>query len=317
LEYLLSAKHFCEQIILKVTGTAQFNISSEQVEACLITLPPLVEQRAIAGLLDREIGKIDALVEEQRRLIELLKEKRQAAISHAVTKGLNPFAPMKDSGIGWPGQVPESWEIYKFSREVRIAGGQVDPKVEPYASMILIGPERVESKTGKLLQIATAADQAAESGKYLCRKGDVVYSKIRPALAKVVMAPEECLCSADMYPLSGGQKIKNAFLYWFLLSDWFSAWSVSESDRVAMPKINRETVSKLFIPTPSPAEQDCIAQFLATETKVCDELTGEATRAIDLLQERRTALISAAVTGKIDVRGLAMKDVSAFKECFA
>src|SRR5205823_14106739 len=141
---------------------------------------------------------------------------RSALISHSVTRGLPPqfaraagFAespPLKPSDLDWLGDIPAHWEVRKFSREVAIAEGQVDPEVEPYVSMLLVGPEHVESATGRLLRRATATDQAAESGKYFSRKGDVIYSKIRPALRKLIIAPEDCLCSADMYPLRAGKR---------------------------------------------------------------------------------------------------------------
>lgn len=157
------------------TGLA--NLSAGLINNSHIPLPPLPEQKAIASFLDRECGKIDALIAEQERLIALLAEKRQAVISHAVTKGLNPNAPMKDSGIPWIGMVPEGWEVVRFSRLVAIAEGQVDPKKEPYSSMILIAPNHIESGTGRLLELTTAADQSAESGKYIYEAGAVIYSK--------------------------------------------------------------------------------------------------------------------------------------------
>src|SRR5690606_33402844 len=138
--------------------------------------------------LDQETTKIDDLISEQRRLIELLQEKRRAVISHAVTKGLNPDAPMKDSGVEWLGEIPRHWDLGKFSREIWIAEGQVDPEQEPYKSMPLIAPNHIESGTGRLLELETAEEQGAISGKYWCESGDVIYSKIRPALAKVVIA---------------------------------------------------------------------------------------------------------------------------------
>jgi type I restriction enzyme S subunit len=134
-------------------------------------------------------------------LVELLAEKRQAVISHAVTKGLNPGGPMKDSGIEWLGEVPAHWEVLKFQRCVFVAEGQVDPKEPRYSQMPLIAPNHIESGNGRLIVLETAEEQGAESGKYLCQAGDVVYSKIRPALRKVCIAPKDCLCSADMYPL--------------------------------------------------------------------------------------------------------------------
>ena len=264
--------------------------------------PLLPEQTAIAEFLDRETGKIDELVAEQRRLMELLKEKRQAVISHAVTKGLNPHAPMKPSGIEWLGDVPEHWTVKRFQRCVYVAEGQVDPTDGNFANMSLIAPNHIESGTGRLLGLETSADQGAESGKYFCKTGDVVYSKIRPALRKVCIAPEDCLCSADMYPLRPHSGLTPTFLFWLILSEQFSALAELESQRVAMPKINRESLKAVMLAVPPVEEQNTINAFLDSETAKFDTLTAEAQRAIDLLQERRTALISAAVTGQIDVR---------------
>jgi type I restriction enzyme S subunit len=274
----------------------------------ILPVPPLSEQLAIARFLDRETVKIDALVEEQQRLVDLLKEKRRVVISHAVTKGLDPNAPMKDSGAEWLGEVPQHWEVGKFSREVRIAEGQVDPEVEPFRSMILIAPNHIESGTGRLVATESAAEQGAESGKYLCEADDVIYSKIRPALAKVTIAPAECICSADMYPMKARDRLCNPYLYWLLLSPEFTAWSVLEADRVAMPKLNRETLSDLRLPIPPTSEQLAVCDYLTRETFRIDELIAEAKIATSLLQERRTAIISAAVTGKIDVLRLVDDD---------
>jgi type I restriction enzyme S subunit len=266
--------------------------------------PPQAEQAAIAAFLDREAGKIDTLVEEQRRLIELLKEKRQALISRAVTKGLDPSAPMRDSGVEWLGTVPAHWAVMTFQRCVHIAEGQVDPRVAPFSSMLLIAPDHVESRTGRVLSLETAEEQGAESGKYQCLAGDVIYSKIRPALRKACLAPSECLCSADMYPLRGLPTLRNSFLLWFLLSECFSAFAVLESERVAMPKINRESLKAVWLAVPPLPEQDEIDKELRAKTAEIDALVTEAESAVGLLAERRSALISAAVTGKIDVRGL-------------
>lgn len=267
-----------------------------------VGLPCLQEQKQILEFLDRETGKIDELVAEQRRLMELLKEKRQAVISHAVTKGLNPHAPMKPSGIEWLGAVPAGWTVKRFQRCVYVAEGQVDPSDGKFADMALIAPNHIESGTGRLLGLETSADQGADSGKYMCKTGDVVYSKIRPALRKVCIAPEDCLCSADMYPLRPHSGLTPRFLFWLILSEQFSALAELESQRVAMPKINRESLKAVMIAVPPVAEQNTINAFLESEATKFDTLTAEAQRTIDLLQERRTALISAAVTGQIDVR---------------
>ena len=271
--------------------------------------PPVTEQTAIAAFLDRETGKIDELVAEQRRLIELLKEKRQAVISHAVTKGRNPHAPTKPSGIQWLGDVPEHWDTRRFQRCVYVAEGQVDPEDPQYSSMNLIAPNHIESGTGQLLSLVTAADQGAESGKYYCEAGDVVYSKIRPALKKVCIAPAACLCSAHMYPLRPHSGLTNEFLFWLILTEHFSAFAVLESERVAMPKINRESLKEVSFALPPIDDQGTICRHIHDHVREFDTLTTEAQRGIELLQERRTALISAAVTGKIDVRNLLSSEV--------
>ncbi|MEI7820920.1 MAG: restriction endonuclease subunit S, partial [Verrucomicrobiota bacterium] len=213
-----------------------------------------------------------------------------------------PHAPMKPSGIEWLGDVPEGWTVKRFQRCVYVAEGQVDPTDGNFANMSLIAPNHIESGTGRLLGLETSADQGAESGKYLCKTGDVVYSKIRPALRKVCIAPEDCLCSADMYPLRPHSGLTPTFLFWLILSEQFSALAELESQRVAMPKINRESLKAVMLAVPPVEEQNTINAFIEAETVKFDTLTAEAQRAIDLLQERRTALISAAVTGQIDVR---------------
>ena len=278
-------------------------IGWDDIKGSYVPVPPQSEQLRILKFLDHETGKIDALIEKQQALIVLLKEKRQAVISHAVTKGLNPEARMKDSGVEWLGDVPEHWEVISFAQCVSITGGLVDPRVEPFKGYTMIAPNHIESKSGRLLKLETAAEQGAESGKYLCEDGEVIYSKIRPALAKACLCPKDnVLCSADMYPLKGALGLSNSYLFRLVLTDEFTAFTIMESDRVAMPKMNRESLGSTRLPIPPEAEQSDIVRHIETECSKIDKLVGHAELAAQLLQERRTALISAAVTGKIDVR---------------
>jgi type I restriction enzyme, S subunit len=284
-------------------GATVESIEHEYLANTLFPCPPLKDRTTIISFLDHETAKIDALIEKQQRLIELLKEKRQAVISHAVTKGLNPNAPMKDSGVEWLGEVPAHWVVKKFSHCTIIKSGQVDPSKLPYSGFTLIAPNHIESGTGKIIGLETAETQGADSGKYLCSEGEVIYSKIRPNLAKVCLSPsDETICSADMYPISGINGLSNKFLYWSLLSNWFTSFVTLESDRVAMPKINREKLAEIFLPIPPENEQAELVVWLKNKTDIVDALLEKAKLGIELLQERRTALISAAVTGKIDVR---------------
>lgn len=277
------------------------SISSSNVMELPVVVPPDDELSKILAHLDSETDRIDALIEKKTRFIELLREKRQALITHAVTKGLDPKVKMKDSGVEWLGEVPEHWDVLSFQRCVFIAEGQVDPEKSPYREMVLLAPNHIESGSGLLLYTETAEEQGAESGKYLCQKGDVVYSKIRPALRKVCIAPDLSLCSADMYPMRGHSGMSNQFLFWFLLSEPFSAFAVLEADRVAMPKINRESLNSVQLPRPPINEQMEIVARVAEATERLDNLTAKTERSIDLLKERRSALITAAVTGQIDL----------------
>ena len=315
LEYLTRSELFRQGLDSKVQSVTRSHQRANPADIYKFwnAWPTLEDQRAIAVFLDRETGRLDRLVAKKQEVIERLKEKRAALISLTVTRGLPPAAAraaglpekrtLKPSGLDWLGDIPKHWEIRKFSREIAIAEGQADPEKEPYASMLLIGPEHVESATGRLLQRESASDQAAESGKYFSRKGDLIYSKIRPALRKLVIAPEDCLCSADMYPLRARKRLDNRFIFWLFLSEQFSGWSVLESDRVAMPKINRDTLNELRMPVPPLTEQAAIAAYLEAETANLDALVGKVETAVERLQEYRAALITAAVSGKIDVRG--------------
>ena len=287
------------------TGSTYDAVSIGDVASISTPVPPPEEQAAIVRFLDHADEKIQRYIAGKERLIDLLAEQRQAVIHQAVTRGLDPNVRLKDSGVEWLGDVPEHWEVARFARQVNIAEGQADPSIEPYASMLMIAPNHVESGTGRLLSRETAYEQGAISGKYFCRAGDVVYSKIRPALAKVLVAPTDCLCSADMYPLRPRNSLQRDYLFWLLLSTGFTAWSVLQSDRVAMPKINRQTLNNVHIPLPPLSEQVSIVRHLIEATAKASGAIDRVRRQIELMEEYRTRLIADVVTGKLDVREFA------------
>jgi type I restriction enzyme S subunit len=277
------------------------NVSAERYSNLVVPLPPLSEQNSIISFLNYEMKKSDALIAKKERLIELLKEQRTALITRAVTKGLDPTVPMKDSGIEWIGEIPTHWEINKMKREIVIRGGQVDPSIVEFGTMVLIAPNHVESKTGRLLALETAAEQGAMSGKYLVQEGDIIYCKIRPELVKVCIAPCDGLCSADMYALVPKKDNDAQFILYLLLSDVFTRLAVDESMRVKMPKINREALGEIILPFPDKEEQTRIATYIESQVRQIDGLVAKTLDSIEMLREYRTALISAAVTGQSDV----------------
>ncbi|MFJ8445694.1 restriction endonuclease subunit S [[Kitasatospora] papulosa] len=251
-----------------------------------IPVPPLEEQRAIADYLDRETSRIDTLIKEQQRLITMLRERRSAVITHAATRGLDNAA-LVDSKNLYLGPVPAHWTVSRFSREMDVNGGQVDPKEDPWIDMVLVAPNHI---------------QGADSGKYMAGAGQILYSKIRPALNKVAIAVEDCLTSADMYAMSSRRNDDHRYLMYFMLAHPFHAFVTLASLRVKMPKINRDELGEAPLLRPPLDEQRRIAAYLDEQTAKIDTLIAEAEGFIDLARERRSALITAAVTGQIDVR---------------
>ncbi|MGV9838928.1 hypothetical protein ACWDUL_32660 [Nocardia niigatensis] len=276
-------------------------VNREELADAPWLVPPLSEQRAIANYLNRETARIDALIAEQQRLIELLRERRSAMITQAATHGLDD-APIADSGNVYLGDVPIHWTVSRFSREMSVNGGQVDPRDDPWAEMILVAPNHIESGTGRIVGRETAREQGADSGKYLARAGQILYSKIRPALNKVTLAAEDCLTSADMYAMSSRRGDDHRYLMYFMLARPFHAFATLASMRVKMPKVNRDELGEAPFLRPSGEEQHRIAAYLDEQTAKVDTLIEETERFIELARERRSALITAAVTGQIDVR---------------
>jgi len=298
-------------LVARGQGTTFLELSSSEFASILVPFPPLDEQRAIADYLDQETAQIDALVAKQEEFIELLRERRSAEITSAVTGhtrltasgGYEVFRPLVDSGNEYLGAVPPDWDISRLGRHMVVNGGQVDPRVEPWANMVLVAPNHIESGTGRIVGRESARDQGADSGKYLARRGQILYSKIRPALNKVAIANEDCLCSADMYAMSSlNERDVAEYLAYFMLSKPFHAFVTQMSMRVKMPKVNREELSSAPWLRPPAAEQRRIARYLDEHTSRLDALIAKAKEHIALAKERRSALITAAVTGQLDVR---------------
>jgi type I restriction enzyme S subunit len=288
----------------------QASISQSSLLAITVGIPPIIEQAGIADFLDRETAKIDTLVNEQSRLIELLKEKRQAVISHAVTKGLDPNAPMKDSGVAWLGQVPEHWEVSAIKRVVTTPvtdGPHETPTfVEegiPFVSAEAVATGRIDFE--KIRAYISAEDHARFSRKYVPRIHDIFLVKSGATTGTVAIVETERTFNiwSPLAAIRVGSRAHPYYVFYFMRSQNFQEaialyWNYGTQQNIGMGAIQN-----LAVPQPPIKEQEAIAALLNRETAKLDELMREAECAIAVLQERRTALISAAVTGKIDVRG--------------
>ena len=197
------------------------------------------------------------------------------------------------------GVIPEEWEVRCLLNTVRIANGQVDPKTEPYRSMILVAPDHIEGGTGKLLEKRTAAEQQAISGKYVFQAGDIVYSKIRPYLRKATLAEFDGLCSADMYPLKPASDISAGFILAILLGHRFTKYAESVSVRSGMPKINRAELANFEVAVPPFPEQREIAGAL----RDADGLLSGLDRLIDKKRDLKQAAMQQLLTGQTRLPG--------------
>jgi type I restriction enzyme S subunit len=276
---------------IKQTSGIQ-NLDHQQYFDEMAPFPPLQEQEEVASFLDQETAKIDALITDQQRLIELLKEKRQAVISYAVTKGLNPDVRMKPSGVEWLGEVPEHWSLIPLKHCVKLLTDKAAESSFPVAL------ENVQSWTGNFVPC-----EGEFSGEGVAFEvGDILFGKLRPYLAKAFLADRAGEAVGDFHVLRPKAGVFSRWLQYRILSREFIAEINSASFGSKMPRVSWEFMGSMPIPLPPKQEQQAVVHKLDRELVVIDELVLDADKSIALLQERRTALISAAVTGKIDVR---------------
>ncbi|MBM81269.1 MAG: restriction endonuclease subunit S [Planctomycetaceae bacterium] len=279
-----------------------------------VLLPPPDEQKAISSFLDVETSKIDGLVSEQRRLIELLKEKRQAIISHAVTKGLNPNAPMKPSGIQWLGNLPEHWPTEMISRiATKIGNGYVGPTRDILVESGIPYVQATHIKNGRVNfdgEYFVTPEWSETQSKATLELGDVLIVQTGAGTGDIGLVSEEEVgysCHALIIVRANTERILGSFLAVALQSQYGVQTLESIQTGGMHPHLNCGNVKFVHVPIPPIEEQRVIVDYVNEKLKRFSLLQAEAERAIELLQERRTALISAAVTGKIDVRHFANK----------
>lgn len=255
-------------------------------------------QHRIADFLDDKCGKIDRYIEKQQQIIDKLKEYKQAVITEAVTKGLNPDVPMKDSGIEWIGMIPEHWEVKKFGYIATVKANLVHPNA--YGDYPQVSSENIEKSTGRLLKCKTVNDVGVISDNHLFFKGQILYSKIRPALNKACIAPFDGLCSADIYPIETMENTE--FVLFSILSESFleQVRTLTET-RVKMPKINQNELSGIISCVPPLDEQNKIVAYINRKMKLIDLVLVKKERILEKLTEYKKSLIYEAVTGKMEV----------------
>ena len=277
-----SARGVNDQFRVEANGITRFALGQDALCNALFPVPPLGEQQAIAEFLDREMGKIDALVKKKERLIELLQEKRTALISHAVTQGLNPNAPKKDSGIPWLGHIPKHWEVVRLGRKIELQRG-VDITKE-------------QQNEGNIPVVSSGGVSSYHDHAFARGPGVIVGRKGTAGAVHYV--------ESDYWPHDTTLYVREfrgnnpRFVFHKLCCMDLASFDTG----TANPTLNRNLIHPVFVAWPPSPEQSAIADYIDNQTTRMDALMTKVRTAIERLQEYRTALISAAVTGQIDVR---------------
>ena len=305
---LFSSPAYFEHTANLARGATMQRISRGLLGNIRAIVPPKGEQERIAAFLDHEIAKIDALIEKQQRLIELLKEKRQAVISHAVTKGLNPKAPMKDSGVEWLVEVPAHWTITQPRHVCSFVGGGTPLKDKPEfweGDIPWVSPKDMKVDFIYSAQDCISSAAVANSAVKLIDAGAVlivVRGMILDHSVPVAVAKVNLTINQDMKALVPRPGLSEGYLLYCLKGLRDNILDLVESSAHGTKCLRTEQFDRMALPLPPLPEQLEIVRKLNSELCVIDDLALKADSMIELAQERRTALISAAVTGKIDVR---------------
>jgi len=324
LAYMLGSDLVQSQIFSNENGVSREGLNFFQIADLQVVVPEaLSEQEAIVAFLDRETARIDAMIARKERLIALLEEKQAALISHAVTKGLNPNAPMKDSGIDWLGPIPAHWQAKPLMRmtpdDRPIMYGIVlpGPNVEEGVPIVKggdVGPGRLR------LQLLNRTTREIEQGYVRSRllSGDIVYA-IRGSIGTAEMVPAELVganLTQDAARVSPRRDIHGPWLLYAVKSAAFFAQLDAKATGATIRGINIRDLKRGVVPVPPRPEQETIAAYLDSVTVKMSTIVAKCRESVQRLQEHRRALISAAVMGKIDVRiSVGVETLSAMGEC--
>jgi type I restriction enzyme S subunit len=312
LQLFLLTKEMIDLVNGSTFGAKMPRASWDFLASLHLSIPPLDDQLAIATFLNHETAKFDALIAEQQRLIELLQEKRQAVISHAVTKGLNPDTPMKDSGVEWLGEVPEHWDVAAVGHKYSVQLGkmldsaqQTGDHSKPYLRVADVQWDSINTNDLPEMDFPPHSQE-----RYLLKAGDLLVNEGGSYVGRAAIweeAIEECYYQKALHRLRASQEVRDSthFMYWLMEYATKTGVFIAGGNQTTIDHLTAEQLRKYRFGFPSLEEQFQIADYVRLATGKLLNLTKDAENLVKILQERRSALISAAVTGQIDVRGYA------------
>ncbi len=312
-KYALREPSFLAAVEMRSVGVSYPAINASDIADIRVYVPPLAEQRAIADYLDRETARLDALLAAKERVLELLAEKRRALITRAVTRGLDPNAPLRDSGIPWLGEIPAHWETWRLKYFARIYYGLSQPP--EYAQVGIPFLRATNVKRGEFsrdgLVFVSDTDLPASRTVRL-RTGDIIVVRSGAYTGDSAIVTDEWAGAVAGYDMvvrvwraAESEFVSLALLCQYVLEAQIDPLRL----RAAQPHLNAEELGDISFVVPPLAEQHTIIAHIAAETGKLDALRAATERTIALLKERRAALIAAAVTGQVDPLPLIAKGV--------
>ena len=278
-----------EKCFLHLSKNLRSSLTEEDFGFINSILPSVSEQQSISIFLDEKCGEIDSLIALQEQMIEKLKAYKQSVITEAVTKGLNPNAKLVPSGIDWIGDIPEGWEVCRFKSYIRLHNEKCSE-----TAAFKVNLENIESKSGRF--IPTDSKYEGEGTSF--RKGDVLFGKLRPYLAKVFAPETEGSAIGDIYVFRPTTRIDTDFLKYTLLADTFVTIVDSSTYGTKMPRANWEFISCVPIVIPLLSEQQNIVLYLDEKCAGIDRLISLKQQKIESLKDYKKSVIYEAVTGK-------------------
>lgn len=304
LAYSFDSLAYRTQIRSRVQGVKVYSITNKILKDTILWLPSPKEQTAIANYLDAKTSKIDLLVSNKKGQIEKLKEIRQIEINNAVTKGLNPNAKLKPSGIEWLGDIPEHWELKRIKDHVAVNDCSLCSDTKQYLEIRYLDISNVNNAglTGEILELKFF--EAPSRARRIVRNGDVIMSTVRPylkAIAYLEDIPTNMIASTGFAVLTTKPSYFSKFLFYIIVSHWFNEAVNSQAVGASYPALNSEVLVASKIIVPPPKEQTAIANYLDEKISKIDQLISNIEKQIEQLEEIRKIEIYNAVTGKIKV----------------
>lgn len=294
LHYLLRSKCYADEFRRQSGGIriGQWDLPKVGFETTYLSVPPKEEQTVIAEYIDAQLNKVDTLVVNVQAQIEKFKAYKQSLITEVVTKGLDPNVPMKDSGVEWIGEIPKHWGIEKIKFNVSVNTEKQSDLDLPYIAL-----EHIEGFSGKRIETDSVYDI---TDAIVAHRGEILFGKLRPYLAKVYVVEEETYVSSE-FAVFNVSTVNNQYFKWYMLSYGFLDTINASTYGTKMPRANIDFIKNLYIPILDIVEQKQIASFLDEKCSQIDRLIALKEAKIEKLEQYKKSLIYEYVTGKKEV----------------